>query len=94
MIFEILGPRSPNDPIFWVHHAFCDMLWHRYQMSGRPGAREFEGNAYKQVMDENELILPYKVPVKNLLSIDDVCVRYEATSEAIRQGATGLRGGI
>ncbi|MCX4549829.1 tyrosinase family protein [Streptomyces sp. NBC_01387] len=22
---------SPNDPVFWLHHSFCDLVWDRWQ---------------------------------------------------------------
>lgn len=28
---HMTGGTSPNDPIFWLHHAFCDLLWVRWQ---------------------------------------------------------------
>ncbi|MFJ4922888.1 tyrosinase family protein [Streptomyces sp. NPDC088725] len=28
---EMLGAASPNDPVFWLHHAFVDLLWDRWQ---------------------------------------------------------------
>ncbi|MGW1722981.1 tyrosinase family protein [Streptomyces sp. NPDC002306] len=27
----MLGGASVNDPVFWLHHAFVDMLWSRWQ---------------------------------------------------------------
>lgn len=26
-------PSSSNDPAFWVHHTFCDKIWHDWQVS-------------------------------------------------------------
>ncbi|WP_030904655.1 tyrosinase family protein [Streptomyces sp. NRRL F-5126] len=28
---DMLGAASPNDPVFWLHHAFVDLLWDRWQ---------------------------------------------------------------
>ncbi|MFD5029127.1 tyrosinase family protein [Streptomyces sp. NPDC058220] len=28
---HMLGAASPNDPVFWLHHAFVDLLWDRWQ---------------------------------------------------------------
>ncbi|MQS35402.1 tyrosinase family protein [Streptomyces katsurahamanus] len=33
----MLGSTSPNDPVFWLHHAFIDLLWVRWQRA-RPAA--------------------------------------------------------
>ncbi|MEV6395128.1 tyrosinase family protein [Streptomyces sp. NPDC051907] len=27
----MVGATSPNDPVFWLHHAFIDLLWTRWQ---------------------------------------------------------------
>ncbi|WP_435600718.1 tyrosinase family protein [Streptomyces sp. C10-9-1] len=27
----MMGSTSPNDPVFWLHHAFVDLLWVRWQ---------------------------------------------------------------
>ncbi|MEU1280180.1 tyrosinase family protein [Streptomyces sp. NPDC005805] len=27
----MMGATSPNDPVFWLHHAFVDLLWARWQ---------------------------------------------------------------
>lgn len=27
----MLGATSPNDPVFWLHHSFVDLLWLRWQ---------------------------------------------------------------
>ena len=29
---------SPNDPAFWLHHAFVDLLWSEWQESGHEGS--------------------------------------------------------
>jgi tyrosinase len=34
----MLGAASVNDPAFWLHHAYVDLLWTRWQRRHR-GAR-------------------------------------------------------
>ncbi|MFF9769930.1 tyrosinase family protein [Streptomyces sp. NPDC014636] len=34
----MLGAASVNDPVFWLHHAFIDLQWYRWQRR-HPGAR-------------------------------------------------------
>ncbi|MGW5674604.1 tyrosinase family protein [Streptomyces sp. NPDC003860] len=29
----MLGASSPNDPVFWLHHAYVDLLWARWQQA-------------------------------------------------------------
>lgn len=31
------GRNGPNDPAFWLHHAFVDLIWDRWQQ-GHPGS--------------------------------------------------------
>jgi tyrosinase len=28
---HMVGAASPNDPVFWLHHAFVDLIWTRWQ---------------------------------------------------------------
>ncbi|NUS14292.1 MAG: tyrosinase family protein [Streptomyces sp.] len=28
---HMVGAASPNDPVFWLHHAFIDLIWVRWQ---------------------------------------------------------------
>ncbi|MFE7135117.1 tyrosinase family protein [Streptomyces sp. NPDC057638] len=28
---SMVGVTSPNDPVFWLHHSFIDLLWNRWQ---------------------------------------------------------------
>ncbi|MFC4034010.1 tyrosinase family protein [Streptomyces polygonati] len=28
---HMTGASSPNDPVFWLHHAFIDLIWTRWQ---------------------------------------------------------------
>lgn len=35
---HMVGGASVNDPVFWLHHAFVDLLWARWQQRSR-GAR-------------------------------------------------------
>jgi tyrosinase len=28
---HMIGASSPNDPVFWLHHAFIDLIWVRWQ---------------------------------------------------------------
>ncbi len=35
---QMVGGASANDPVFWMHHAFVDLLWSRWQRR-HPNAR-------------------------------------------------------
>ncbi|MDX2390418.1 MULTISPECIES: tyrosinase family protein [unclassified Streptomyces] len=34
---QMTGGTSPNDPVFWLHHTFIDLIWARWQRR-HPGA--------------------------------------------------------
>ncbi|MGW1074388.1 tyrosinase family protein [Streptomyces sp. NPDC002537] len=34
---QMTGGTSPNDPVFWLHHTFIDLVWARWQRT-HPGA--------------------------------------------------------
>ncbi|MFI1091961.1 tyrosinase family protein [Streptomyces sp. NPDC020917] len=34
---HMIGGASPNDPVFWLHHAFIDLIWIRWQRK-HPGS--------------------------------------------------------
>ncbi|MEV6940856.1 tyrosinase family protein [Streptomyces sp. NPDC051172] len=37
----MLGGASVNDPVFWLHHAFVDLQWTRWQQLHRNGAPRY-----------------------------------------------------
>jgi hypothetical protein len=72
---------APNDPIFWLHHAFIDKLWWEYQY--KTGNHKYDGDAYGKVVSENDELLPWKTLVKNVLNTTNICVTYVALPEKI-----------
>ncbi|CAL9315182.1 tyrosinase family protein [Streptomyces olindensis] len=64
---HMVGGASVNDPIFWMHHAFVDLLWSRWQrrhkgaryLPAKPLAR---GNAqHGRVVARHERMPPWDV---------------------------------
>jgi tyrosinase len=63
----MLGGASVNDPVFWLHHAFLDLQWSRWQSLHR-GARYLpaeppgRGNAqYGRIVARNQKMPPWDV---------------------------------
>ncbi|WP_069771022.1 tyrosinase family protein [Streptomyces sp. LUP30] len=63
----MLGGASVNDPVFWLHHAFVDLLWTRWQGRHRehrylpaeppgPGSRQ-----YRRIVARHEKLPPWNV---------------------------------
>ncbi|MGN5378665.1 tyrosinase family protein [Streptomyces lasalocidi] len=78
----MLGAASPNDPVFWLHHAFVDLQWTRWQQrhsGGRylpaepPGARDKE---HGRVVARDQRLPPWDVTPAELEDMSGI-YRYE-----------------
>ncbi|MER7402568.1 tyrosinase family protein [Streptomyces sp. NPDC000070] len=63
----MVGGASVNDPVFWMHHAFIDLVWsrwqrrhrdHRYLPAKPPGA---DSEQYRRVVARHEKLPPWDV---------------------------------
>ncbi|WP_327315144.1 tyrosinase family protein [Streptomyces sp. NBC_01235] len=63
----MLGGASVNDPVFWLHHAFVDLVWtrwqhrhrdHRYLPAKPPGPGDRQ---YRRVVARHEKLPPWDV---------------------------------
>jgi hypothetical protein len=80
--------HSPNDPLFWLHHAFIDKVWadrqkiadFRFQYDGRKGFLRSS-----RVADE---LKPFGVTVESVMATADLCYRYQPYSR--RMTSSGL----
>jgi tyrosinase len=63
----MVGGASVNDPVFWLHHAFIDLVWtrwqrrhrnHRYLPAKPPGA---DSEQYRRVVARHERLPPWDV---------------------------------
>ncbi|GGK15284.1 tyrosinase [Pilimelia terevasa] len=51
---------SPNDPVFWLHHANIDRLWSQWQTRwGYDSTRYLPGSGTSGVVDLNEVLQPF-----------------------------------
>jgi len=62
---------SPNDPIFWSHHAFVDYIWAQWQASNGYGFGNDDGSI--QALD-----LPYTI--SQVLDYRPLCYQYDDLS--------------
>jgi tyrosinase len=64
---HMLGGASVNDPVFWMHHAFVDMQWTRWQQRHRgarylPARQPGRGDAqHGRIVARNERMPPWDV---------------------------------
>ncbi|WP_030192523.1 tyrosinase family protein [Streptomyces sp. NRRL S-87] len=79
---HMTGGTAPNDPAFWLHHAFVDLLWDRWQQrhpeSGYLPARRLERGdpQYGRVLSLDEPMPPWGVTPREMLGHQDT-YRYE-----------------
>ncbi|MGW5136576.1 tyrosinase family protein [Streptomyces sp. NPDC004135] len=68
----MVGGASVNDPVFWMHHAFIDLVWsrwqrrhreHRYLPAKPPGPSSTQ---YRRVVARNQKLPPWDVTPEQL----------------------------
>jgi tyrosinase len=68
----MVGGASVNDPVFWMHHAFIDLVWsrwqrrhreHRYLPAKAPGPSSAQ---YRRVVARHEKLPPWDVTPEQL----------------------------
>ncbi|MDT0391262.1 tyrosinase family protein [Streptomyces sp. DSM 41921] len=68
----MVGGASVNDPVFWMHHAFIDLVWsrwqrrhreHRYLPAKPPGPSSAQ---YRRVVARHEKLPPWDVTPEQL----------------------------
>ncbi|RSS78271.1 tyrosinase family protein [Streptomyces sp. WAC06614] len=55
---QMASAASPNDPVFWLHHAFIDMLWAQWQIQ-HPKSPYLPGAATPNVVDLRRAMTPW-----------------------------------
>ncbi|MCX4739089.1 tyrosinase family protein [Streptomyces antibioticus] len=75
---EMLGGASVNDPVFWLHHAYIDLVWTRWQQRHRehrylpaeppgPGSRQ-----HRRVVARKEKLPPWNLTPDQLEDMSGV----------------------
>ncbi|NUS28086.1 MAG: tyrosinase family protein [Streptomyces sp.] len=74
----MVGGASVNDPVFWMHHAFVDLQWYRWQRRHR-GARYLPakpaepGSAqYRRIVARHEKLPPWGVTPDSLEDVSGI----------------------
>jgi hypothetical protein len=80
----LIVSQSPNDPMFWSHHAFVDKIWSEWQLLGGNG-NAFGGthnNPTRSVCLDCERMTPIQFgrTVRQILNGISTCVTYQETS--------------
>jgi tyrosinase len=62
-------PVAPADPIFWMHHCFCDKLWHEWQIQNP--------DQYPKLAGSDGVLDPWPDTVTDVESIKSLGYEYK-----------------
>ncbi|KAI9594607.1 hypothetical protein BDF19DRAFT_444212 [Syncephalis fuscata] len=69
--------QSPNDPIFWLHHAFVDKQWSDWQRLRPRNSQAYGGiNQDGSPARPSDQLQPYPYRVLDVLDTRDLCYTY------------------
>ncbi|TXS53125.1 tyrosinase family protein, partial [Streptomyces sp. uw30] len=74
----MLGGASVNDPVFWLHHAFVDMQWSRWQQRHRnhrylPAKPPGRGSdQHRRIVARHERLPPWDVTPDELEDVSKI----------------------
>lgn len=69
--------QSPNDPIFWLHHAYIDKIWEDWQQSRPALAQNYRGqNSDGHRATPADRLPTFNVPVSQVFSTRSLCYTY------------------
>ncbi|KAM0673104.1 hypothetical protein GVAV_003450 [Gurleya vavrai] len=77
---------STNDPIFWHHHSFVDLMWHKKQLKNLKNNYDGEG------ADLNEVLLPFNKKIKDVMDLKN-CNREYIEYKPVRVQNINLKAG-
>lgn len=68
-------PTSPNDPVFFLHHANVDRLWATWQ-AAHPG-KKYEPRTGHEGNSADSPMAPFGVDPRKVENISEVGYRYQ-----------------
>jgi tyrosinase len=78
---DFSGMMSPNDPFFWLHHAYIDKLWVDWQNSSAKRFTEYNGKHRGKSVSASDYLKPFGVQVRDVFDVEkDLCYRYQPYS--------------
>lgn len=73
---DMMTMASPNDPLFWAHHAFIDKIWVEWQEKGSGYLYRYDGPGASL----NQILRPWGVMVASVMDTRNLCYYYEEPS--------------
>jgi hypothetical protein len=88
---DFSGMMSPNDPFFWLHHAYIDKLWVDWQNSSAKRFTEYNGKHRGKSVSTSDYLKPFGVQVRDVFDVEkDLCYRYQPYSGREVKGGLNL----
>ncbi|KAJ9058826.1 hypothetical protein DSO57_1022098 [Entomophthora muscae] len=84
--------HSPNDPLFYLHHAFVDLIWDKWQQ--RHPDSLYEGSRFGVEVDVTDQLAGFDdVAIKDTFDMDDefYCYQYPQYPRLIKGGKVPSR---
>ncbi|MEO3782828.1 tyrosinase family protein [Actinocorallia sp. B10E7] len=66
---DLSALSAPNDPLFWSHRAFLDLLWAERQARDPTRARDYDGTSQGRQAGLGDLLEPFGVTVAATLDL-------------------------
>ncbi|ORY04901.1 Di-copper centre-containing protein [Basidiobolus meristosporus CBS 931.73] len=85
---DMTAMTSPNDPLFWLHHAFIDKIWADWQATSPQRASEYNGKRSNGTDAlPTDSMSPFDVSVSDVLdtTATGLCYRYSNSMSANRK---------
>ena len=78
---DFSGMMSPNDPFFWLHHAYLDKVWHDWQMHSPSRFSQYNGKHRGHQVNMFDRMAPWKLPIHSTFNITELCYQYQPFSK-------------
>jgi len=80
---------SPNDPLFYAHHAYIDKIWADWQVGDSRRLSDYGGrNAGGSTGQLADRMAPWNFRVQDVMDTTRLCYRYQAFSRMVAAPAT------
>ncbi|KAI9293454.1 Di-copper centre-containing protein [Neoconidiobolus thromboides FSU 785] len=82
--------HSPNDPIFFLHHCFIDMIWWQWQQKF-PESDPYDGKKYRKTVHGKDMLPPFKTSAESTFDTEHpyYCYKYPEYPRRIQVATPG-----